>query len=576
MRGVLAAVLGLLSACAARTSPAPPPVPLSAGLEAHCDEVVGEPRVEEVAPGVWVALAYDLANIVLIETSDGHLVVDAGMSPGRAREAREALLAVAPGRVAHLVYTHSHIDHVGGASAWVEEGTEVWATEALEAHFFEQYGRFLPAEIRRGGRQFGRHVPESDLPCSSIGRRVDLEAALENGVVLPTRTFSGATTLTHGGRTLQLVEAHGETHDQLYVWLPEEAVLLPGDNWYAAFPNLYTIRGTAPRDVDAWIASLDAMRSEDPAVLVPAHTPPVRGVEEVREALTATRDAIQWVRDETVRGANAGRSLDELAEDIALPPHLAGLPALQPRYGQLDWSVRALYANELGWFDGEARHLYPLEGRELAARSVALMGGPEAVSSAVDAALAEGEAAWALHLLHLLRAAGEGGPGDAEREARALELQAAAVENTNGRAYLLERARELRGETRPLGDPVLSQGFIDGLPLEQLVEIMASRLRTAESMDVHESVRIEFSDHEAPLTLTVRRGVLELRWGAPLPGTPEPVAVARTDSRTWKELSLGLRTSLGAIASRDLAVEGDVLAFRRFFGRLDAGVDPGG
>lgn len=571
-------LLGLLSlsACAARgRSPELAAAPVPPSLEAHCEEVVGPPRVEQPAPGVWVALGYDLANTVLIETSDGQVIVDTGMSPGRAAEARAALLARAPGRIAHVIYTHSHIDHVGGATAWVEAGTEVWATEALRGRFFVQYGRFLPAEAVRGGRQFGRHVPLEDLPCSAIGRRPDLDLALENGVVLPTRTFSGRTTLEHGGVRLELVEAHGETDDQLYVWLPEQRVLLPGDNWYAAFPNLYTIRGTTPRSVDAWVASLDAMRAEAPVVLVPSHTPPVQGEEAVQEALTATRDAIQWVRDETVRGANAGRPVDELAESITLPAHLASLPALQPRYGQVDWSVRAIYGNELGWFDGRPEALYPLPTAELARRSVALMGGEDAVRGEVDRAIGAGEGAWASHLLGLLRQVAPA-EGDTELEARALELLAASVGNTNGRAYLLEEARELRGQTRSLGTPEVSLAFIDGLPLEQLFEIMAVRLRAAECMDVEESVRIEFSDRDDPVTLTVRRGLLEVRWGAPLPGTTEPVAVAHTDSRTWKELSLDLRGALAVLASGDLKIEGDLMAFRRFFGRFDTGVDTGG
>jgi hypothetical protein len=29
-----------------------------------------------------------------------------------------------------------------------------------------------------------------------------------------------------------MVEAHGETHDQLFVHIPEKRTLLPGDNYY--------------------------------------------------------------------------------------------------------------------------------------------------------------------------------------------------------------------------------------------------------------------------------------------------------------------------------------------------------
>ena len=278
--------------------------------------MIGEPRVEQVSERIWVALGYDLANTVLIATDEGHVVVDVGMNPSRAAPARDALLAAHPGPVRHVIYTHSHIDHVGGAEAWVEEGTRIWATEAFADHFFKQYGTFLPVEAARAQRQFGRDVAVSSLPCSALGRRVDLEGTLRNGARMPTDVFSGATGFEVGGVRVELVEAHGETHDQLFVWLPEEKVLLPGDNWYRAFPNLYTIRGSQPRPVDDWIDSLDAMRRLEPEILVPSHSGPVRGADEVQEALRNYRDGIQWVRDAVVRGANAGEDVDTLAAEI--------------------------------------------------------------------------------------------------------------------------------------------------------------------------------------------------------------------------------------------------------------------
>jgi len=47
------------------------------------------------------------------------------------------------------------------------------------------------------------------------------------------------------------------------------SVLMPGDNFYKTFPNLYTIRGTAYRDVTQWVDSLDKMRRLHPEHLAP-------------------------------------------------------------------------------------------------------------------------------------------------------------------------------------------------------------------------------------------------------------------------------------------------------------------
>ena len=131
----------------------------------------------------------------------------------------------------------------------------------LEARHARAEPAMRRIENQRANRQFGRDVPLGDLPCSAIGARLDVDGALRTGARLPTKTFSGRHTLKVGGTTFELVAAPGETDDQLFVYMPKEKLLLPGDNWYAAFPNLYTIRGTAPRSVESWVKSLDAMRA---------------------------------------------------------------------------------------------------------------------------------------------------------------------------------------------------------------------------------------------------------------------------------------------------------------------------
>ncbi|MBK6579113.1 MAG: MBL fold metallo-hydrolase [Sandaracinaceae bacterium] len=546
-------------------------------LRDHCEEGVGPPRVLRIGDNVLVAVGYDLANTMLITTPAGHVVVDVGMSPSRAREAREALLREAPGAIRAIVLTHSHIDHIGGATAWMEEGTEVWATEAFRDHFIKQYGAFRMAETVRGARQFGWHVHEDELPCSALGRRADMEAAMESGIVMPTRTFSGEASFEVGGVRIELVEAHGETHDQLFVWLPDARVLMPGDNYYRSFPNLYTIRGTSPRPVDAWIASLDAMRARRPLHLVPSHTVPLEGEDEIAGALTRYRDGIQWVRDRVVAQANQGVPVDRIAEEMALPVGLAEDPALAPLYGQLDWSARAIYGSHLGWFDGRPEALYPVPARDVAVRSVRLMGGPEAVRRAARAATDEGDPRWALHLLVLLRDAGEldataQGAGALELAA-ALEAVGQQVGNSNGRGYLLESANELRdGVAAPLV-PRPAPSMLDSVPIAQFFEVMASRLIPELSSDTHECVHFVFEDTQESFYMTVRRGVAELVEGdTPLPGTPTPIATVHTRTGVWRRLAADLESPVAALASGDLRVEGDALAFQAFTARFRRGL----
>lgn len=545
-------------------------------LEAHCQTTIGQERIDTVAPNIHVARGFDLANTILIETKAGHVVVDAGMSPQRSARTKKALLTKFPGPIAAVVYTHSHIDHVGGASVWADASTPVYATDRFTEHFFKQYDALLRAEKARGQRQFGRDVSLADLPCSGIGRRPDIDAALEIGAVLPTKTFTGSMTLEIGGVEIELVEAWGETDDQLFVWVPQQRALLCGDNFYAAYPNLYTIRGTRPRPTAQWIESLDAMRAKAPEILVPSHTGPITGAAKIARALTVYRDGIQWVRDQVIRGANAGLPIDDVVKAAAVPPHLAKEPVLNEMYGQVSWSARAIYGNTLGWFDGRAQHLYPLGDDERAAHYIALMGGREAVFAKAKNA---SDPRLAIELLgHLERAfvspdLRAEAPDDDEKKAinlalaSAYERLAAQVKNPNGRAYLLQSANERRGKIAPSPPLSPSRVFEESMPIRTLLQTMATRLKPEETMDVHESVRFRIDAVDA--TLTVRRGVAELVYGPPLPNTPKPVAVAKTTAATWRKLALQKITGARALLSGDLEVSGDPVAFATFMGRFD-------
>ena len=547
--------------------------PSMKSLADYCANEIGPARVEEVSDGVFVARGYDLANTILVRTPEGNVVVDVSMSPKRAEVVKQALLAKAPGPTRAIIYTHSHIDHIGGASVWMEEGTQVWATDAFVEHFLKQYTVFRPAESRRGRRQFGEHVDSEVLPCSGLGRRIDLDAALKTGVKMPTKTFSGRTEFEVGGVRFVLVEAHGETHDQLFVWLPQRSVLMPGDNYYAAFPNLYTIRGTSPRPVEAWVASLDKMRRLEAEHLVPSHTAPIKGAKKIRLALTRYRDGIQWVRDRVVQGANAGQSLDEIVESTGLPPSLAQEPSLRQFYGQIDWSVRAIYTNHLGWFDGRPEALYPPERGAVARKSVEMMGGAQAVWEAARRAV-ETDPKFATYLLGLLRDGGAAGtqePGGrwAALMARALDKVASDLGNTNGVGYLRESAHELREGRSPPAQPTVT-ALIDAVPIEVFFETMGSRIIPERAVGVHEVIAFEFTDTDARFWLTIRNGVVEVAEGEAMPGSIAPLASVKTTTVVWRRLMLKDLSPAEVVADGRLKVEGDTASFYTFVRRFQA------
>ncbi len=121
-----------------------------------------------------------------------------------------------------------------------------------------------------------------------------------------THTIRDRLTINECGLTLELLHVPGETKDQVNIWWPERKVFFPGDNIYRAFPNLYAVRGTASRDTTLWYKAVDLMRSYEPEILVPQHTRPLVGKKLIMDTLTAYRDGIQFVHDQTVRYINKG------------------------------------------------------------------------------------------------------------------------------------------------------------------------------------------------------------------------------------------------------------------------------
>ena len=245
------------------------------------------------------------------------------------------------------------------------------------------------------------------------------------------------------GIDIELYHAIGETNDQLFVWLPEKKALMPGDNIYRTFPNLYTIRGTTHRDVKGWIDSLDHMRSLNPNYLYPSHTKALEGPE-VMETLTLYRDAIQYVHDQTIRLMNQGLYPDQIVEMIELPDEIASSPFLKEFYGTIRWSVKSIFNGYLGWFNGNISELDPLSRVAEASRIAAMVGGADNIYLQLEEAVNREDMQWALQLSDHLIALEYKLKQVNSLRAIAAEHIGQRSPNPNKRNYFLSSAIELK------------------------------------------------------------------------------------------------------------------------------------
>jgi alkyl sulfatase BDS1-like metallo-beta-lactamase superfamily hydrolase len=406
-------------------------------LRAHSAEF--RPEVIPVASGVWVAVGFSNANSVLIEGEGGSIVVDttSDVEDARAVKAEFAKLSAAPVRA--IIYTHSHPDHTGGAGVFASNDHPEILAHRLFVDRVPDVGR----NGRDGGDPFGSTLPDALFINAGTGMQFGRRPA-PSAYLPPTRTFNeDRLELTIAGVHLHLLHAPGETRENVAVWLPDRRVLLSGDDFYKSFPNLYAIRGARLRPIDQWIASLGMMVDLGAESLVPGHTRPVLGSANVRAALTTYRDGIQSVLDQTLEGMKRGERPDELVSHVALPPALAMSPYLQEFYGTVAWSVRAIYADYAGWFDGNPTKLFPLPERDRATRVIELAGGREQVLARARRALADKDFQWVAELTDTVLAIDDGNVEAKRMKAAALselgERQVSAI----ARNYYLSTARYL-------------------------------------------------------------------------------------------------------------------------------------
>ena len=87
----------------------------------------------------------------------------------------------------------------------------------------------------------------------------------------------------------------------------------------------------------------------------------------------------QYLHDQTLRLANHGETMVEIAEQVELPPSLAKEWYSRGYYGTVNHDVKAVYQRYLGFFDGNPAHLHPHPPVEAARRYVEYMGGADAV-----------------------------------------------------------------------------------------------------------------------------------------------------------------------------------------------------
>ena len=394
---------------------------------------------------IHFAIGFGIANSIMVEGKEGNIIIDASDSVFEAEKIYSLFSKKNSNPIKAIIYTHNHGDHTFGTAFYVnnqDERPQIIAHEDTDFYVQRIMGILNPIITERSNRMFGTLLSEEDLINVGIGPSLNV-AKSPTGYIRPDVIFNDNLELNIAGIKIELFHAPGETNDQLFVWLPDHKALLPGDNVYKTFPNLYTIRGTTHRDVIGWVNSIDHMKTFDAEFLFPSHTKPIIGKKEIKEILTIYRDAIQYIHDQTIRLMNEGLYPDQIAELIKLPEHIAKSPYLYEFYGTVRWSVKSIFNGYLGWFNGNPSELDPLSRKERAIRISKLAGGDQMLLEQLYSAVKKEDMQWALELSDHLITLDYFVDEVKDLRKKALIYEGSRSSNPNKRNYFLTSALEL-------------------------------------------------------------------------------------------------------------------------------------
>ena len=509
---------------------------------------------------IHFAIGFGIANSIMVEGKEGNIIIDASDSVFEAEKIYSLFNKKNSNPIKAIIYTHNHGDHTFGTAFYVnnqDERPQIIAHEDTDFYVQRIMGILNPIITERSNRMFGTLLSEEDLINVGIGPSLNV-AKSPTGYIRPDVIFNDNLELNIAGIKIELFHAPGETNDQLFVWLPDHKALLPGDNIYKTFPNLYTIRGTTHRDVIGWVNSIDHMKTFDAEFLFPSHTKPIIGKEEIKEILTIYRDAIQYIHDQTIRLMNEGLYPDQIAELIKLPEHIAKSPYLYEFYGTVRWSVKSISNGYLGWFNGNPSELDPLSRKERAIRISKLAGGDQMLLEQLYSAVKKEDMQWALELSDHLITLDYFVDEVKDLRKKALIYEGSRSSNPNKRNYFLTSALELNEDFKSNILIERTEELLEQISINTLFNVLSVRFNP------------ELTNEELTACFDFSSGItknIDIRNDVAVVSDikkKECDLYIKTDEIEFKKILVGFESPVSSLASGKIEVTGGSTLFLKF------------
>ena len=298
-------------------------------------------RIAEIVPGrVYALSGFEFTEYYFVVSDDGRQLIgiDAGTRADSAKVAYEALRAYAPSlpELTTIFITHSHWDHVGGHKYFRALNPRV--RFYARSNYQEELTRVLDAPGNFGKRFFGERFSLDDVRSFK-----------------PDVTIDRGTDLKIGGTRIELIPVHGgETHDAMFIHLPDLSVMFVGDFIMPYLGAPFIEEG----DFQGLLDAIDVIVEKHPQHLLHGHEPLTRNFASATMLAQLKTDLV-WLREQVLTAIRRGDERAAIYQANLIPPGLLGgqPDVYQPYLIFREHIIDRLYDQNVGYWQPDLQGL---------------------------------------------------------------------------------------------------------------------------------------------------------------------------------------------------------------------------
>jgi glyoxylase-like metal-dependent hydrolase (beta-lactamase superfamily II) len=352
-------------------------------------------RIAETVPGrVYALSGFEFTEYYFVVSDDGRQLIgiDAGTRADSAKVAYEALRAYAPNlpELTTIFITHSHWDHVGGHKYFrsLNPRPRFYA----RTNYQEEIAREADAPGNFGKEFFGERFSLDDVRSFK-----------------PDATIDRPTELKIGGTRIELIPVQGgETHDAMFIHLPDLGVMFVGDFIMPYLGAPFVEEG----DFQGLLDAIDVVVEKHPRYLLHGHEPLTRNFASA-SMLAQLKPDLAWLREQVLTAVRRGDERAAIHQANLIPPGLLGgqPDVYQPYLILREHVIDRLYDQNVGYWQPDLQGLDHLGRADRAKLMVDYLGLSEKqLVKAVDRLAADGKYELAASLLDSCGTRFEGSP----------------------------------------------------------------------------------------------------------------------------------------------------------------------